>query len=392
MRRGAVLSVCAFAALTLGAGSCSTAATSSLTATGTTLTVYAGAPGSGPQAADVLSAEQLAYQQFQQGGAQVGKYKIKFVVTKAAKVSDNARTAIEDQGSIAYIGELPPGTSADSLGITNGEDLLQVSPTDTALELTQSTPAVPGAPDDYYESLKTYGRTFARVVPNSQQEAKAQVAEMTSLGVKKLYVTNDGSPYGAAIAHAVAQAVGAGVTATEGSATAAAVQSAGADAVFYGAGSTSASTVAHLFQSVAAANPKVKLFAPSALAQSAFASALGSGSPSVYVSEPGYLPKRLPAAGKQFVSAFKSAYGHPPAAQAVFGYEAVSAVLAVLREAGSAANDRATVVRDFFSIKNRNGAIGTYSINSSTGDVSIAPFVFSRLRGGVLVPFAQVQG
>ena len=75
----------------------------------------------------------------------------------------------------------------------------------------------------------------------------------------------------------------------------------------------------------------------------------------------------------------------------IFGYEAMSAVLAVLREAGSAANNRSTVVHAFLAIKNRQSVLGTYSMNSS-GDTSIAPFVFSRLQQGKLVPFAQVQG
>ena len=34
--------------------------------------------------------------------------------------------------------------------------------------------------------------------------------------------------------------------------------------------------------------------------------------------------------------------------------------------------------------------LGTYSINCN-GDTSIAPFVFSRLAGGKLVPFKFVQ-
>jgi branched-chain amino acid transport system substrate-binding protein len=66
-------------------------------------------------------------------------------------------------------------------------------------------------------------------------------------------------------------------------------------------------------------------------------------------------------------------------------------VLAVLREAGSNAGNRSTVVHDFLSIKNRQSVLGTYSMNSN-GDTSIAPFVFSRLQRGKLVPFAQVQG
>ena len=71
-----------------------------------------------PQAQDVLAAEKLA---LEQAGGQVGHYKIKFDVAAAAdKISDNARTAIEDTNTIAYLGEIPQAGSADSLGITNG--------------------------------------------------------------------------------------------------------------------------------------------------------------------------------------------------------------------------------------------------------------------------------
>jgi branched-chain amino acid transport system substrate-binding protein len=69
----------------------------------------------------------------------------------------------------------------------------------------------------------------------------------------------------------------------------------------------------------------------------------------------------------------------------------MSAVLAVIKEAGSDAGDRSTIVKDFFSLKNRQSVLGTYSINTN-GDTSLAPFVFSRLTSGKLVPFVQVTG
>jgi hypothetical protein len=63
----------------------------------------------------------------------------------------------------------------------------------------------------------------------------------------------------------------------------------------------------------------------------------------------------------------------------------------VLRKAGTAANNRSTVVSDFLSLKNRQSVLGTYTMSAS-GDTSIAPFVFSRVHQGKLVPFAPVQG
>ena len=372
---------CAWALLVAGVAGCTSggAASSTVTATGKTLTIYVSdAPTSQPAvAADVFHAEQLAYQQ---SSKSAGGLSLQMKVVNG-KISDQARTAIQDQSAIAYLGEVVPHSSYSSFGITNAVALLQVSPTDTALELTQSTPAVPDAPKSYYQSFSTYGQTFARVVPTTGREASAQVQEMQSLGVSKLYVADDGGPYGAAIAYALKHAASGKITITS--------SQTGADGVFYG--SNSPASAEQFFQRAAAANPSAKLFGPSALSDPTFASALSPAVRSLYISSPGFRTQDLPLGGTKFVSQFTAAYGHAPDPQAIFGYEAMSAVLAVLQEAGAKANDRSTVVHDFLSIKNRQSVLGTYSINS-TGDTNVAPFVFSRLQSGKLVPFAQVQG
>jgi ABC-type branched-subunit amino acid transport system substrate-binding protein len=372
--------VCAWALLAVVAGGCASSGSSNsaVTVSGKTLTIYlSDASTSQPQVArDVLAAEQLA---FKRGPSSVGGFNLQTKVV-SGRISDQARKAIQDQSAIAYLGEIVPHSSYASLGITNAVDLLQVSPTDNALELTQTTPAVPGAPDDYYESLGTYGQTFARVVPSSALEAKAQVAEMRTLGVTKLYVGNDGGSYGAAIANVINHdASGAiGLVSNVG----------GADGAFYG--TNSPASAARFFHSAVASNPQIKLFGPSALADPTIAGQL-SAIGHLYVSAPGFLKSNLPPAGSTFVSQFTSTYGHAPVPQAIFGYEAMAAVLAVLREAGTHANNRNTVVHDFLSLKNRQSVLGTYSMNSS-GDTSLAQFVFSRVQQGKLVPFVQVQG
>jgi branched-chain amino acid transport system substrate-binding protein len=371
---------CAWALLAVAVAGCtqSGGGSSSVTVSGKTLTIYVSdAPASQPAvSADVLDAERLAFPQ----PATVSGFSVQVKVLHG-KISDQARTAIQDQSAIAYLGEVVPHSSYASLGITNAVDLLQVSPTDTALELTQATPAVPGAPDMYYQSLSTYGRTFARVVPTSGREASAQVQEMAKLGVTKLYVADDGGPYGAAIANAVRHDAAGKITVTS--------SQSGADGVFYG--SNSPVSAEQFFDRAAAANPSAKLFGPSALSDPGFAAGLSAAVRSLYVSAPGFLTADLTPAGNTFVAQFMSAYHRTPDSQAIFGYEAMSAVLTVLREAGAQANNRSTVVHDFLSIKNRQSVLGPYSMNSD-GDTSIAPFVFSRLERGRLVPFASVQG
>jgi branched-chain amino acid transport system substrate-binding protein len=362
---------------------CAAASNQTVTVAGKSLTLYVSAPpgaASDPQAQDVLSAEQLA---FSQKHDEISGFSLKLVTLNTGKLSDHARTAISDTHAIAYVGEVLPGDSADTLGITNDQDLLQVTPTDTALELTQATPAVPKAPGLYYESLKSYGRTFTRVVPNSAREAKAQLQEMSTLGVKQLYVTSDGSPYGKAIAQAVrSDASGSGVTIASAAS--------GADGAFVGAADPA--FAARTFVSLAGSRPSIKLFGPSALATPALTAGLASatGKLNLYLSSPGFLTKELSPSGQKFVTDFSTAYGHAPAPSAIFGYEAVSAILDILHQAGNAANNRSTVVKDFLAIRNRDSVLGTYSITQATGDTNLGAYVFLRLHGSALVPFKSV--
>jgi hypothetical protein len=388
LARGRALTVCASVLIAAALAGCTTTATSSSIAGGT-LTIYLSKP-SGPLTRaqqDVISAEQLALREI---GTTVGKFTIHEVQLAYGKLSDHARSAIGDLTTIAYIGELVPGTSAQTIGITNGQDVLQVSPTDTALELTQTVPQVAGSPGVYYESLSSNGQTFARVVPNDKFEAKALVGEMQSAGVKRLYVKSDGSAYGATLAGLITgDASSAGITI--------ATSSSGADGVMYAG--NSATAAAQVLNQAVSSDPSVKLFAPSALADDAFAAMLSPGAQrDAYISSPGFTAGDLPAAGQQFVTSFKNAYGHAPATQAIFGYEAVAAVLAAMQKAGGSANSRSTVVKDFLALTNRNpgwpgSSVGSYSIDK-TGDITYsggAPFVFSAIRHGVLVPVKAVQ-
>lgn len=389
LARGRALAACAISVLAVAVSGC-TAATSTVSVSGKKLTIYASAPataGGDSRAEDVLAAERLA---FQQSSKTIGTFTVRFVVLNGAKPSDDARSAIEDSTAIAYLGEVVPGESAASLGILNYSDVLTVSPTDTEQALTQATPAVPGSPNNYYEQLSTYGRTFARLVPTTALEARALLGQAQTLGVSRVFVASDGQPYGAALGAALRTAATSGISVVVGPATKSAFSSSGAGAVIYAG--TDPLAAARLFNAVILASPTAKLLAPSALDTQSFVANLPpTTGRSLYVTAPGVLPSQLPAA---FTSAFRAATGHAPSPEAIFGYEAMQAVLAVLREAGAKANDRATVVKDFFAIRNRQSALGSYSIDAN-GDTSLAPFVISRVgAGGALVPYrsAPAQG
>jgi branched-chain amino acid transport system substrate-binding protein len=372
----------ACASLAVLIAGCTQAATTGTAISGTTLRIYLSVPpgNASQEARDVVSAEELAFHQA--AGGKVGKYKLKLVPFPGRELSATARQAIADGTTIAYMGEIAPGASADTIGITNAENVLQVSPTDTALELTRSSPAIPNSPGRYYESLSANGRTFARMVPSTKLEAAALLSQMQTLGAKRVYVAGDGSEYGRALRAAFLSRAGSAITSVS--------SPSGADAVLYAGGS--ASGAASVFGRAVAGNPKVDLFAPSALAENSFAASLSAAAQKrLYVSSPGFTAGNSPA--PEFTSAFRNTYGHAPATQAAFGFAAMQAVLHALQQAGSSASTRKTVVHDFFSIRNFGTAVGAVSINPD-GDVSFsggAPFVFSRVKAGKLVTEKAVR-
>ena len=153
--------------------------------------------------------------------------------------------------------------------------------------------------------------------------------------------------------------------------------------MFYAGAPDQAATKA--IDAAAAASPTAKLFVPSAFYDDAWVAGLSAAAQKqLYVSSPGFMPGSYQGTGAAFVSAFRQAYGHQPQPQAVFGYAAMQALLAGLKQAGANADSRADVTSDVLGLKNQSSALGTYSLDG--GDTNIAPFIFARPVAGKLVP------
>src|SRR5437016_1754587 len=108
-RRAALVGVLAAALTTMGVSRCGGSGGTTVTVSGKSLMIYASAPQNlaTPVAGDVLDAERLALSQL---GSKVSGFTIRFAALDA-KPSANARTAIQDTSTIAYLGELDPGIS-----------------------------------------------------------------------------------------------------------------------------------------------------------------------------------------------------------------------------------------------------------------------------------------
>ena len=376
---------------------------------GDTLTIYSSLPLQGdsrPQSEDVVRGMEQALEE--KGSKAAGK-KIKFVslddATASAgkwepgQVSSNARKAVGDESTIAYLGEFNSGASAVSIPIVNEAGILHVSPANTYVGLTRSEGAEEGEPDKYYP---TGERNYGRVSPADHIQAAAQVTYQKEEGCTSLHILNDKEVYGKGLADQVAKLAGEQGIELKGNdgidtkaanfrALASKVGASGADCFFFG-GITQNKGV-QVFKDVAAAAPDVKMFAPDGVAESPFTTKLGPAvEKRVYLTNPTLDPKFYPPAAQEFFKSFERRFGKTPEPYAIYGYEAMSVVLDAIERAGDKADaspeGRRAVVDAFFATKDRSSVIGTYDIDEN-GDTTLSDYGGYRIEGGEMI-FNQV--
>jgi branched-chain amino acid transport system substrate-binding protein len=367
---------------------------------GDVLRIYSSQPLTGrqaDQAVAIVRGERLA---LADAGGRVGKRRVELLALDDADretgtwdpglVSANARKAAQDDKTIAYLGEMDTGASAVSIPILNETDILEVSPTDTVSGFTREKGASPGEPDKYYP---TRDRNFARLVPPDDVQAAALLTLMQDEKATRAFVVSDGKLYGQELGRQVVRGarkkgvdvvkartvdlddVDLGKLASE-------VAASGADAFVY-SGDWQAKTAA-LFQAVAAAAPKIKLFGPGAVADDGFAAQLGPAGPRTFVTAPWLTLKSYPPEARKVAKLYEKRYGSPMPAQALYGYEAMSAVLAAIQRAGKDGNDRGDVIDEMLDTRGRSSVLGTYSLDDN-GDTSIKTYGSYRVRDGRLV-------
>jgi branched-chain amino acid transport system substrate-binding protein len=293
---------------------------------------------------------------------------------------------VSDQSAIAYLGEFNSAASGISIPILNESGILEVSPANTYVGLTRKEAAQPGEPQTYYP---TGIRTYGRVSPADHLQAAALAALLQQEGAKRAFLVDDREVYGDGIADMVRRRMKRRGIRLAGrrhlrrhnaAAIARAIRRSGADAMVYG-GIVETGAV-RLWRAVHSRNPGLRLLAPDAVADRAFYGRLGHGAARrTLITHPTLDPAAYPPAGQAFSAAFRARFGHEPRAYAIYGYEAMSAVLDAIRAGGG---DRAPVVRAFFAIRDRDSALGRYSIDAN-GDTTLSTYGVLRISRKRLV-------
>jgi branched-chain amino acid transport system substrate-binding protein len=360
------------------------------------LTIYSSLPLQGAARAQALATVNGAKLALEKAGGKAGDFPIEYVSLddstaqaggwEAGQTSSNARKAIADDSTIAYIGEFNSGATAISLPLLNEAGIAQVSPGNTAVGITSDDPgASPGEPDKYYP---TGERTYARILPKDTYQGAALAALAKEEGCGSAYILNDKEVYGAGLASNVelsAEKVGLEIKGNEGMdknapnyrSLGAKIKDSGAECFIY-CGIT-ANNAVQLFKDMAVALPDGALLGPEGVGETGFFDSSEGGLPPdvaerVLITIPGVAPEEYPAAGKEFLKAYEAEYGEKnPDRYAVYGYESMNLILDAIERAGADGGDRAAVVEQLLATKDREGVFGTYSIDEN-GDITLTPY------------------
>jgi branched-chain amino acid transport system substrate-binding protein len=381
---------------------------------GTTLSIYVSVPLHGASTVSgqaVVNGAELA---LSQARGRIGEYRIDLKVLDDATVQGGGwdpgqttigvRAAVLDPTTIGYVGEMNSGASAVSIPPLNRAGIPQVSPTSSAVGLTSSAPgAFPGEPLKYYPSGV---RTFARVVPNDNVQAIAQVRVQRSMGCTKVYVLDDGEVDGVDAAHsyeAAAQSAGLHVVgiqqfprdASSYQGVAGGVAQTAPDCVLISADTESGAVL--LTRQLAAAMPDVKIFGSAGLAESTYYDPAQGGIPvsldsRVVLTSPVLALADYPASARGFTAAYERRYGLAQP-DSILGYEAMSLLLDAIKRAtdgGKAAAVRTKVRAAIFDTRNRRSVLGTYSIKPD-GDTTLSRYGVYGIVAGQLAFLETIQ-
>lgn len=293
------------------------------------------------------------------------------------EVLDNARSAIRDRTTVAYIGELDSGASALSIPILNEAGVLQVSPTSGYSGLTRKG-VVQGEPDKYYPSGR---RTFGRVTPSDYVQAQTQVKYQQAQGCQSVFLLNDEDAYGTGLSRDIEtllESEGLTLAGTEifnrdaldYADVAKTVVAETPDCVFFGGDDVESAV--RMWRALHHADPSIRIFGPDALVTTDFTARTGAAAGSTFLTSPQLERSDYPPQAAQVLRRYRQRYDEVPDLNALYGYATMDAVLnAVAQAKGGASRQRGTI-ESFFDL-DQESVLGRFSIDDN-GDSSLSSY------------------
>jgi branched-chain amino acid transport system substrate-binding protein len=303
-----------------------------------------------------------------------------------AQCQANARAYAADPSVLGVVGTYNSGCAEAIVPILSqapGGGLAMVSPGNTLICLTQSSP---GCPKGQPGSLYPQRRTYARVVPNDAYQGAGLASFAKQRKIERAYVL-----YAGGDPTSLGQA-----RTFRGAAKALGIQIAGfrswnPDAANYRglmktvgatmpgavllAGLTEENGAQLIKDKVAVLGPNggaVKLLAPDGFAQQSTIDLAGSASKGMFASVPGRVPGNLKGPGRQLVTQLQKETKGPVELYAPYAGQAASVLLEAIGHSG----ERSGVIDAVRDTDVSDGITGSFSILPS-GDPSLGPITVS---------------
>ncbi len=297
-----------------------------------------------------------------------------------ATCKSNASAYAANKDVLGVIGTYNSGCAALEIPILGKASVAMVSPGNTAVCLTESSPICEdGQPDSLYPN----GRNYARVIPNDAFQGAGLATFAKQQGVSKpfiAYAADDPTSTGQAENfRGAAESLGmkpSGFETWDPKAKSYSdlfgkAKKAGADGVVL-AGLTEQNAAQVIKDKVAVLgdNASVPLIGFDGLAQQSTIDTGGAAAKDMYAGLPGLGADELPQTGKDFVSKLKPMLDGKPVEQfAPYAGQAADVLLDAIDGAGT---DRAAVADALFGMKVSDGIVGSFTIEAS-GDPSSGP-------------------
>jgi branched-chain amino acid transport system substrate-binding protein len=287
--------------------------------------------------------------------------------------AENARRATADPTVVAYIGTYNSGAARVSIPITCQANLAMVSPANTYPGLTKAYES--DEPGKYYPNCK---RNFARVIPADDIQGTVGARWAKELGAKRVYIVHDTEQYGGVMANAFrteAKRIGLDEVGYEAApksndfrALASKIVASGADILYYGG--HVGNNPGFLLRDLRQARPAITFMGPDGLIDEAFLTQAGPKAVDAYITSCCLEVPHYTGKDREWAQRYEAKYGDRPEVHAIHGYEAAKVVLAAIAQAGSKADDRATVRDLVMGTKDFDGVSGRWSFDAN-GDTSL---------------------